>query len=74
MSIYSKISFIQVFLRGIHLEEGEPHPSEVTSVLRGIAPTRNYNHFLKIGFVFPGAGFIPIISTKGINQIKKGKL
>ena len=21
----------------------------------------------------PGAGFIPIISTKGINQIKKGK-
>ena len=26
--------------------------------------------FLKL----PGAGFIPIILTKGINQIKKGKL
>ena len=33
----------------------------------GIAPT-----FLK--FDLSGAGFIPIISTKGINQIKKGKL
>ena len=32
-----------------------------------IATTRNCTHFLKIGFV----GFILIISTKGINQIKK---
>ena len=35
----------------------------------GIAPT-----FLKLDWWSPGAGFIPIISTKGINQIKKGKL
>ena len=35
----------------------------------GIAPT-----FLKLDSWSPGAGFIPIISTKGINQIKKGKL
>ena len=35
----------------------------------GIAPT-----FLKLELWLPGAGFIPIISTKGINQIKKGKL
>ena len=35
----------------------------------GIAPIRNCTHFLKIGFLV----FIPIISTKGINQIKKGK-
>ena len=33
----------------------------------GIAPT-----FLKLDSCSPGAGFIPIISTKGINQIKKG--
>ena len=36
---------------------------------RGIAPT-----FLKLDSRSPGAGFIPIISTKGINLIKKGKL
>ena len=35
----------------------------------GIAPT-----FLKLDSWSPGAGFIPIISTKGINPIKKGKL
>ena len=33
----------------------------------GIAPT-----FLNFDSWSPGAGFIPIISTKGINQIKKG--
>ena len=36
---------------------------------RGIVPT-----FLKLDSWSPGVGFIPIISTKGINQIKKGKL
>ena len=36
---------------------------------RGIAPT-----FLELDLWSPGAGFIPIISTKVINQIKKGKL
>ena len=35
----------------------------------GIAPT-----FIKLDLWSPGAGFIPIISTKVINQIKKGKL
>ena len=30
--------------------------------------------FLKLDFWSPGADFIPIISTKGINQIKKGKM
>ena len=35
----------------------------------GIAPT-----FIKLDAWSLGAGFIPIISTKGINQIKKGKL
>ena len=41
---------------------------------RGIATTRNCTHFLNIGLVIArGAGFIPIISIKGINQIKKGK-
>ena len=35
---------------------------------RGIVPT-----FLKFDSWSPGAGFIPIISTKGINQIKKRK-
>ena len=35
----------------------------------GIAPT-----FLKLDLWSPWAGFIPIIITKGINQIKKGKL
>ena len=38
----------------------------------GSAPTRNYIPFLKIGFVVAGVGFIPIISTKRINQIRKG--
>ena len=33
----------------------------------GITPT-----FLKMDSWSSGAGFIPIISTKGINQIKKG--
>ena len=37
--------------------------------LCGIAPT-----FLKLDSWSPWAGYIPIISTKGINQIKKGKL
>ena len=36
---------------------------------RGIALT-----FLKLDSWSPGAGFIPIISTMGIKQIKKGKL
>ena len=36
---------------------------------RGIAPT-----FLKLDLWSLGAGCIPIISTKGINQIKKEKL
>ena len=35
----------------------------------GIAPT-----FLKLDLWSQGASFIPIISTKGINQRKKGKL
>ena len=35
----------------------------------GIART-----FLKLDSWSPGAGFIPIISTKGIDQIKKEKL
>ena len=35
----------------------------------GIAPT-----FLEFGSWSPGAGFIPIISTIGMNHIKKGKL
>ena len=30
--------------------------------------------FLKLDLWSPGAGFISIISTKGINQIKKEKL
>ena len=30
--------------------------------------------FLKLDWWSPGAGFIPIIFTKGINQIKKGNL
>ena len=30
--------------------------------------------FLKLYLWSPGASFIPIISTEGINQIKKGKL
>ena len=38
----------------------------------GIAPTRHCNHFLKIDAWSPRVGFILIISTKGINQIKKG--
>ena len=33
----------------------------------GIAPT-----FFKLDSWSPGAGFIPIISTKGIDQKKKG--
>ena len=37
----------------------------------GIAPTQTCTHFLKIGFVVAGAGFITFISTKGVNQIKK---
>ena len=36
---------------------------------RGIAPT-----FLKLDLLLPGVGYNPIISTKGRNQIKKGKL
>ena len=31
-------------------------------------------NFLKLDSWSPGAGFIPVISTKEINQIKKGKL
>ena len=30
--------------------------------------------FLKLHVRLPGAGFIPIITTKGINQIKEGKI
>ena len=48
------------------------HPQTETGVIQGspgIAPT-----FLKLDSWSPEAGFIPIISTKGINQIKKAKL
>ena len=37
----------------------------------GIAPTSDCIHFIKIDSWSPGFGFIPVISTKGINQIKK---
>ena len=37
--------------------------------LHEIAPT-----FLKVDSWSPGAGYIPIISTKGINQVKKEKI
>jgi hypothetical protein len=40
----------------------------------GITPTQNCTYFLKIRFVVARAGFIPIISTKGIILIMKGKL
>ena len=40
----------------------------------GIAPTRDCTHILKIGLVVAMASLIPILYTKGINQIKKGKL
>ena len=36
---------------------------------RGIALT-----ILNLDSWLPGAGFVPILSTKGINQIKKGKM
>ena len=44
---------------------------EINVVLHphGIAPT-----FLKFDAWSPEAGFIPIISTKAMNQINKGKL
>ena len=45
--------------------------SEVCLVSLGIAPTRDCTHFLKLDLWSPRAGFIPIIYTKGINQIKK---
>ena len=38
-----------------------------------IAPTRDCTNFLKIGVVVAGSVFF-IISTKGIKQLKKGKL
>ena len=44
------------------------------SGLLGIAPTRNCTNFLKIVFAVAMGGFYSIISTKGINQIKKEKL
>ena len=37
-------------------------------------PHGNAHTFLKLDSLSPGAGFIPIISKKGINQIKKGNL
>ena len=41
----------------------------------GFAPTRNCTHCIKIGFVVAGGGFYSYnISSKGINQIKKGKV
>ena len=40
----------------------------------GIHPHGIAHTFLKFDSVSPGAGFIPIISISGINQIKKGKL
>ena len=46
--------------------------SKIFSFSIGIAPTRNCTHFLKLDSWSPGAGSIHIISTKGINQIKKG--
>ena len=42
--------------------------------LLGIAPTGISPTFLRLDSWSPGAGFIPIISNKGINQIKKGNL
>ena len=39
---------------------------------RRIAPTRKCTHFLKLDLWSPRAGFIPIISSKEINQIRKG--
>ena len=53
---------------GTHQYIGTPfcHPRQNNV---GIAPT-----FINLDLWSPGAGFIPIISTKGINQIKKGKL
>ena len=50
---------LQIVLKWIHLVL-HPH---------GIAPT-----LLKLDTWSPGAGFIPIMSTKGIDQIKKGNL
>ena len=47
-------------------------PSIVDLWFIGIAPTRNSSHFLKIGFVVAGAGFIP--SKLEINQIGKYKI
>ena len=38
---------------------------------RGIEPTRNGTHFLKIGFVVAGVGFIPIISDKERKIVRK---
>ena len=47
---------------------------DTTDGSSGIAPTRNCTHFLKIGFMVARGGFISLVSTKEINQIKKGKL
>ena len=35
-----------------------------------ITPTRNCTHFLKIGFVVAGGGFIPIIGNKSDKKEK----
>ena len=47
---------------------------EVNNGSLGIAATRNCTFFVKLDSWSPGVGFFLIISTKGINQIKKGKL
>ena len=54
--VYFQCKIIWVLLKWVHLVL-HPH---------GIAPT-----FLKLDSCSPGEGFIPIKSTKGINQTKK---
>ena len=58
-STYPPRNYIQKNNKGVHLVL-HPH---------GIAP-----NFLKLDSWSLGVGFIHIISPKGINQIKKGKL
>ena len=62
---------IMFFLYNVSLHSIKSVHKRVHLVLHphGISPT-----FLKLDTWSPGAVFIPNISTKGINQIKKGKL
>ena len=59
LNLIKKLRIYNVIIFTVHLVLN-PH---------GIAYT-----FLKLDSWSPGAGFIPFISTKGINQIKKAKL